>query len=341
MNEWAEEIGDSFPPEDFWSAVTEPARKRYRTIPRRSYARPHIDGIPVDDDLQYTILGLLILEDYGPDFTTEDVGRAWKTYLPFACTAEDVALTNLLRGVSAVESGDAGGRAPSDQACYMSEDRAAELHGPIANPYSEWIGADIRADPWGYVAPGNLELAANLAFRDAYVSHRRNGVYGAMYFSAAVAAAFCVDDPMAALKLALTEIPADCSLARALNWAFEAASDIRNYRDAHDALSERFPSLNRVHTINNACLTLFGIHLGGTDLSKVIGETVAMGYDNDCTAATAGSIVGAVIGRDSLESKWVEPFGDRMYSYLKGKPEFSINDLLSRFEAQFRRLSAT
>jgi ADP-ribosylglycohydrolase len=150
-----------------------------------------------------------------------------------------------------------------------------------------------------------------------------------------------VDDPMAALKLALTEIPADCSLARALNWAFEAASDIRNYRDAHDALSERFPSLNRVHTINNACLTLFGIHLGGTDLSKVIGETVAMGYDNDCTAATAGSIVGAVIGRDSLESKWVEPFGDRMYSYLKGKPEFSINDLLSRFEAQFRRLSAT
>ncbi len=61
------------------------------------------------------------------------------------------------------------------------------------------------------------------------------------------------------------------------------------------------------HTLNNACLTVFGIHLGGTDFTKVISNTVAMGLDNDCTAATAGSIVGAVIGKNRLPEHWYAP----------------------------------
>jgi hypothetical protein len=154
MRAWAEEDGTAFPPRDYWKSVAEPSKLRYRTIPRRDYARERMNGIPVDDDLQYTLLGLLILEDFGPGFTTEDVARAWQTYLPFACTAEDVALTNLRRGVPALQAADPDGVAPAAQACFMSEDRAHGSAGAVANPYNQWIGADIRADPWGYVAPG-------------------------------------------------------------------------------------------------------------------------------------------------------------------------------------------
>ena len=154
MRAWAEEDGTAFPPRDYWKSVAEPSKLRYRTIPRRDYARERMNGIPVDDDLQYTLLGLLILEDFGPGFTTEDVARAWQTYLPFACTAEDVALTNLRRGVPALQAADPDGVAPAAQACFMSEDRAHGSAGAVANPYNQWIGADIRADPRGYVAPG-------------------------------------------------------------------------------------------------------------------------------------------------------------------------------------------
>ena len=36
-----------------------------------------MSGVPVDDDIAYTLLGLLIAEEYGPDFSTADVGTAW------------------------------------------------------------------------------------------------------------------------------------------------------------------------------------------------------------------------------------------------------------------------
>lgn len=143
----AEENGDDFPPTDYWSYVPDPELKRYATSLRHSYSRHGISGVPVDDDLIYTLLGLLIADEHGLDFTTEDVAQTWMKYLPFACTAEDVALRNIKN------------RIPASQA------------GSTNNPYAEWIGAAIRADPWGYMAPGWPERAAAMAYRDAYLSH--------------------------------------------------------------------------------------------------------------------------------------------------------------------------
>ena len=71
----------------------------------------------------------------------------------------------------------------------------------------------------------------------------------------------------------------------------------------------------------------------------MIGETVAMGMDNDCTAATAGSIVGAVVGRRGIPAKWTRGFDDTIHSYLIGRERFSIRDVLRRFEKQARRSS--
>lgn len=338
MQEWADDHGDSFPPTDYWSAVPRPNKLRYGTILREAYTSGKMDGIPVDDDLMYTLLGLLILEDSGPEFTVEDVGRAWLKYLPFACTAEDVALANLERGVPAHLAGASGGQPTLARSCRMSQELPAELDEPMDNPYYQWIGADIRSDPWGYVAPGWPERAAEMAYQDAYVSHRRNAIYGEMYFSAVIAAAFAVDDPVEALRIGLTEIPAECSLAQALRWALETAPQIRTYADANAAVTERFPGMHFVHTINNACLTVWGITIGGTDLGTVISQTVAMGYDNDCTAATAGSIVGAVIGADRIDNHWVKPFGNTIHSYLKGIASLPIDQVLDRFAAQKTRV---
>jgi len=255
----------------------------------------------------YTILGLLILEESGLDFTTEQVGEAWIKYLPVACTAEEVALRNLKAGVPAAKAGVKN------------------------NPFQEWIGADIRSDPWGYAAPGWPEKAAEFAYRDAYLSHRQNGIYGAMFFAAAIAAAFALDDPVKAIEAGLTEIPNGCRLAADVRWALDVGSQFADWREARRAVDVRFQGMHSVHTNNNACLTVFGLILGKRDFTKTIGTTVAFGLDNDCTAATAGSILGAVIGARGIPEHWWKPFRNKTRTYLNDHEWFANTELVARF----------
>jgi phage terminase large subunit-like protein len=56
-----------------------------------------------------------------------------------------------------------------------------------------------------------------------------------------------------------------------------------------------------------------------------------MGLDNDCTAATAGSIVGAIVGKAGIPAHWYAPFHNTVYTYLIGLPEFAIDDVVDRF----------
>jgi len=75
-----------------------------------------------------------------------------------------------------------------------------------------------------------------------------------------------------------------------------------------------------VHISLNACLSTFGLLIGGTDVTKVISETVAMGDDNDCTAATACSIVGAIVGTKGIPEHWYKNFNGKVHSYKRGYP---------------------
>jgi ADP-ribosylglycohydrolase len=266
-----------------------------------------MDGAPVDDDITYTLLGLLIAEDCGLDFNSDDVGKCWLKYLPYACTAEDIALKNLKKGISA--------------------DKCGELD----NPYVQWIGADIRSDPFGYLAPGLPEKAAEMAYYDAYISHRRNGVYGEMFFSAAIAAAFALNDPFEAINKALCEIPKESLLYKDMLWALDIKGTVKNYRHARELVDNYFAGMSGVHTNNNAALTLFGLQLGEGDFTKTINNTVAMGLDNDCTGATVGSLFGACHGFGSIDKVWYEKFNNKIHSYLIDKPLFEIDDVLNRF----------
>lgn len=307
MEALAKYCGMAFPPEEYWREVDRVWEIQYGADTRDKYKHGSIDGVPADDDITYTVLGLLIIEKYGFDFTTADVGEYWKEYLPYACTAEDVALRNLKKGIDAYH--------------------AAE----VDNPYCQWIGADIRADGFAFAAAGNPHLAATMGYRDAYLSHRRNGIYGEMFFAAVEAAAFTVGDPIDAVRIGLREIPKECTLHKDIEWALEAGPSITDFRAARDAVDRRFAGMSRVHTNNNACLTIFGLMLGKGDFSKTISNVVAMGLDNDCTGATAGSILGAIVGKSGIPEHWIKPFGDTVRTYIKDNAELSISDLVRRF----------
>ena len=65
-----------------------------------------------------------------------------------------------------------------------------------------------------------------------------------------------------------------------------------------------------------------------------------MSGDNDCTGATAGSILGAVIGRSAIPEHWIRPFRGRMHIYLNDMPEYlPIESVCERLETLARRFS--
>ena len=311
-------VGMRYPLNDYWTADPKPARGpdrlQYGITPRRKFLRDGLSFVGADDDLAYTLLGLLILEEYGPDFTPQHVGEAWLKYLPLACTAEKVALENLRAGLKPPET--------------ALED----------NPFSDWIGADIRSDPWGYAAPGWLEKAAEFAHRDAVVSHRATGIHGEMFFSAAIAAAFVVDDPVEALRLGLTEMPRECRTAKAVRSALRRCARDGDWEKTVDAMLKKYIGMSKAHTLNNAELTVAAIHYGDGDFGKTIRLAVMAGEDTDCTAATAGSIVGAVLGRKRLPKKWIAPLGDRVQTYLNGKQNWRSSNIARRFRRVAKRV---
>ena len=64
-----------------------------------------------------------------------------------------------------------------------------------SNEGLELCGAAIRADAYGYACLGDPARAADLAWRDSGMTHRRTGIYGAMFIAAAIAAAPFARDP--------------------------------------------------------------------------------------------------------------------------------------------------
>ena len=301
-------LSGSYPLNDYIPEVV-PTPEGYTLHP--SYPgsmRGTINGMPRDDDLDYTILGLHILEEYSFGFTASDVASEWLTHLPYnlVYTAERVAYKNLINGLK-----------PTETATYR-------------NPYREWIGAQIRADIFGYVAPGKPEYAAELAFRDASLSHVKNGIYGEMIVAAMISAAFILDDVEEIITVGLSEIPENSRLAKAVRDLVKWSKEYPTWGSCWDRAMEDYGSLSWVHTINNTLFILLGLLYGEGDLGKTVSISVMAGHDTDCTGASAGSIIGTMLGAKSLESRWVDPLQDRVESILAGFSESKISDLARR-----------
>ncbi|MBK8904732.1 MAG: ADP-ribosylglycohydrolase family protein [Anaerolineaceae bacterium] len=271
----------------------------------------NITRVVQDDDVEYTLAALLILQEYGFGFTSADVGQFWLDHFAYGriFTAERVVYRHLVNGV------------PAEQA------------GALHNPYREWIGAQIRADVYGYVCPGQPRRAAASAYKDAALSHRRSGIYGAMWVAAMVAAAFVLDEPEAIIRAGLAEIPPRSRLHEAVDAVIGWVKQESGWEEAFRQITQycrRYSAdvgENWIHTIPNACLVTLGLLYGSEDFSAGVGTAVACGWDTDCNGATVGSILGVMLGAESIPAHWATPLNDEIESYLPGQNGRAISDL--------------
>ncbi|MFB7455834.1 ADP-ribosylglycohydrolase family protein [Streptomyces sp. NPDC056188] len=273
-----------------------------------SCVRGRIHGSCRDDDVDYAILGLDLLETHGFDFTTEQVGELWLLRLPYlqTFTAERAAYRNLANGLK-----------PPLTATY-------------GNPYQEWIGALIRADIHGWTSPGDPRRAASLARRDAVLSHTGNGVYGAMWAAALIAAAFTTPTVCAAVDTALTVIPAGSRLARTVRRTVALYEAGLPWEDTLDVLADETAGLGWIHTVPNAAVITAGLLYGGGDFTRTLALTVRAGLDTDSNGATAGSVAGVMTGAAAVPAQWKDPLEDTVRSAVFGFDGISVSELAER-----------
>ncbi|MFF4978718.1 ADP-ribosylglycohydrolase family protein [Streptomyces sp. NPDC001046] len=274
----------------------------------RQCVRGRIHGSCRDDDVDYAILGLDLLETHGFGFSTEQVGDLWLLRLPYlqTFTAERAAYRNLANGLK-----------PPLTATYD-------------NPYQEWIGALIRADVYGWTCPGAPRRAAALARRDAVLSHTGNGVYGAMWAAALIAAAFTAPTVRHAVDEALAVIPAGSRLARTVRRVVSLHDTRMSWEDTLTTVAEETAGMGWIHTVPNAAVITAGLLYGDGDFTRTITLTVRGGLDTDSNGATAGSVAGVLGGAAAIPAQWAAPLEDTVRSAVFGFDGVRISELAER-----------
>ena len=296
------------------------AGKEFADLARRGWC-DRLGYMPVDDDTNYTTTGLLIVQRYGAGFTPADVGQFWMGNLPIlaTCTAERVAYRNLVTGVQ-----------PPASASFR-------------NPYREWIGAQIRADAFGYLNMGNPRRAAEFAWRDASISHVRNGIYGEMLVAAMIAAAPWCDSPEQLLKAGMSEIPRtsrlSADLAEAIDWRRQGLTYDQAVERIHAKWDEAVGH-DWCHTNSNAVICAVALLWGEGDFGASICRAVQPCFDTDCNGATVGSILGMMLGAKGIPARWGDRLNDTLHTSLTGYPVVKITRIARDTFDLFRKLRA-
>lgn len=292
--------------------------------------KERIAYMQTDDDIRYTVLGLMMLERKGLDWDSWDIGKLWHEVLSYnqVCTAETQSYLNFAQVTH--HYGEV--KKPQDW------DQKKHWVRTYLNPYREFIGAQIRADGFAYGAAGQPELAAELAWRDASFSHIRNGIYGEMFVAAMIAAAFVESNPLKLVEIGLSEIPQNCRLALDVRKAVDIAQGTTDQLALVEQLWDAFQHYDPVHTNNNAALVAASLVFAKGDFTTAIATSVLGGWDTDCNGATVGSIMGASLGAKQLPAHWVKPLNDTLYSAVIGFHPIAISECARRSYEVFLKL---
>lgn len=256
-----------------------------------------------DDDTNGPVYFIRALRDYGIDCTAEDVGKTWLNYAAeehgmywwggFGVSTEHTAYKNLQAGIPAPMSG------------------SIATNGTTV---AEQIGGQIFIDSWGWVNPGNPSRAANMSAMAASVAHDGDGLNGARFCAAAIAAAFEASSIDDIIETALAEVDPASTYAKVCRAVIDFhKANSADWRACRDMLTaewgyDRYPGV--CHIIPNAGVTIMSILYGEGSLPRTAEIATMAGWDTDCNAGNAAAIVGTFQGLDSSWDKYRKPIND-------------------------------
>jgi ADP-ribosylglycohydrolase len=256
-----------------------------------------------DDDTNGPVYFIRAMRDYSLEPTAEQVGKTWLNYAAdghgmywwggYGISTEHTGYANLRAGIPAPRSGSIGQNGAS---------------------VAEQIGGQIFIDSWGWVNPNNPERAAKMAATAASVAHDGEGLNGARFVAATIAAAFGEKTVAELFETGLSVMAPDSEYARVVKavLAFHQTSP-DHWRDCREMLAsefgyDRYPGI--CHIIPNAGVLALAMIYGQGDLPKTVEIATMCGWDTDCNAGNAGAIIGTLQGGQRAWDKYRTPIND-------------------------------
>ncbi len=248
-----------------------------------------LSGEPApNDDLDLQLVWLLAAEERGVyNLSPRVLGEYWLNHITAPWNEYSVCRMNIACGLY------------------------PPLSGSCNNEQWKWSnGAWIRSEIWACLFPGNPDEAIKFAYMDACADHTSEGIYAEMFTAALESAAFVVSDLQQLINISLNKVPEQSRIARAVRLVCEYYEAGRDYRETRAAVLKANEDLGFFQAPANIGFLVIGLLYGEGDFGKTICRAVNCGDDTDCTAATAGAIMGIILGRSGIPEKWIAPIGE-------------------------------
>lgn len=205
------------------------------------------------------------------------------------------------------------------------------------NPHADDIDFQIEADYAGLMAPGLVNCAAYYCDAIGHIMNYGDGWYGGVYVAAMYSLAFVEDSIGDVVTGALKMIPSGSTfhecMSDVIRWHEENPDD---WHRTWDLCQQKwafetgcpdgvFASFDIDAKLNSAYI-LIGLLYGEEDFSKTLEIATRCGQDSDCNPASAGGILGTLLGYSGIPEVWkknLPEVEDRPFSYT----DISLNDV--------------
>ena len=292
--------------------------------------RGNINYVAADDDINYSLMGMINLENYGLDLDLDGVKNTWlkhqclkSVFGPERYLLACVGLNHLY--------------AQNDEE-HKNNDYYYEWSN-IFNPGSELCGAAIRADAYGFAFPGRPDLAAKCAFTDASFTHRRTGVYSTVFVAAAIALMFNAKDPLSAFEGALKFVPQRSRFFYNTKLCLEYVKTSSSFDDAYQKIHQRFIDYGHCKIYQEIGTLINTLHYAEGIWDGVC-KQVMQGNDTDSFGCTAGSLLGVYYGPGELPHDKLAVFNDDIrvsLAYFHERSLFALARRMGELPVRFSK----
>ena len=242
-----------------------------------------------NDDLDIQVVFLEALQEHGLFIDSEILAKYWQKHCFYVCCEYGVFIDNMEHGI------------------------LPPLSGTWNNDwFHDSMGCPIRAEIWGVLCPGNPALATEYAAMDGCLDHSATSVEIEKFWAAAASMSFFEKNLYKLLDKSIEYTAKDAVVREIYADVKATCKQYPELRDAWTQVVRHWGSRNATYAKTNTAITLLALFLGGNDFKRTMHNCIQCGWDADCTAATAGALLGLLNGTAGLPADWCRKMGKNL-----------------------------